>query len=121
MRLSVADTGIGMPPEAVARLGRPFEQFTRTLHNGMRGSGLGFAIARSLVELHGGTVQIESEEGVGTMVHIEFPNEADAAPDAAAPARGEPFSQGTPPHRMPSRPPRQPVLGRATPKLSRTG
>ena len=126
VRLSVTDTGIGMSPEAVARLGRPFEQFTRTLHNGMRGSGLGFAIARSLVELHGGTVQIESEEGVGTTVHILLPNEAEAAPDAAAPACGEPSSQSAPPQRMPppampSRPPRQPVLGRATPKLSRTG
>ncbi len=71
--LSVEDTGVGMPPDAVARLGRPFEQANPALRNGIRGSGLGLAIARSLIELHGGTMRICSAEGTGTTVSMELP------------------------------------------------
>ena len=73
LNLYVEDTGVGMPPNAVDRLGRPFEQLDQSLKNGMRGSGLGLAIARSLVELHDGTMRIVSEEGVGTTVLIQLP------------------------------------------------
>ena len=74
LNLYVEDTGVGMPPSAVEKLGRPFEQLSQPLKNGMRGSGLGLAIARSLVELHDGTMRIVSEEGVGTTVLIQLPN-----------------------------------------------
>ncbi len=70
----VEDTGVGISPEAIARLGRPFEQSDKTLKNGMRGSGLGLAIARSLVDLHGGSLRIRSQQGVGTVVHVHLPN-----------------------------------------------
>ena len=77
--LCVEDTGVGMPPDAVVRLGRPFEQGCKTLKNGIRGSGLGLAIARSLVELHGGTMRITSAEGAGTAVQLRFPQRAKPA------------------------------------------
>ena len=76
LSLSVEDTGVGIPPEALSRLGNPFEQADLRLNNGMRGSGLGLAIARSLVELHGGTMRMTSEPKVGTTVLVQLPGEA---------------------------------------------
>ena len=71
--LYVEDTGVGISNDALARLGRPFEQINSPLQNGNKGSGLGLAIARSLVELHGGALTISSTVGVGTSVHVELP------------------------------------------------
>ena len=73
VNIYVEDTGAGMAPEAVARIGRPFEQIDTPLENGMRGSGLGLAIARSLVELHGGALHIRSTMGTGTIVCVQLP------------------------------------------------
>jgi two-component system cell cycle sensor histidine kinase PleC len=73
INIYVEDTGAGMSPEALARIGKPFEQIDTPLENGMRGSGLGLAIARSLVELHGGTLRIRSTVGAGTIVRIQLP------------------------------------------------
>ena len=73
VNIYVEDTGAGMAPEAVARIGRPFEQIDTPLENGMRGSGLGLAIARSLVELHGGALHIRSTVGTGTIVCVQLP------------------------------------------------
>ena len=73
LRLEVEDTGCGIAPEAMARLGKPFVQIEKRLANGMTGSGLGLAIARSLVDLHGGTLQISSKVGLGTTVSIHLP------------------------------------------------
>ncbi len=73
MNIYVEDTGIGIPPEALPRLGRPFEQWNSLLDNGMKGSGLGLAIARSLVDLHGGTMRIRSALGGGTIVLVHLP------------------------------------------------
>ncbi len=78
IEIAVEDTGVGISPEAIARLGRPFEQTEQTLKNGMRGSGLGLAIARSLVDLHGGSMQIRSEQGAGTLVTVCLPNQRNA-------------------------------------------
>lgn len=75
----VADTGGGIAPDAVARLGRPFEQFGAVLRDGMKGSGLGLAIARSLLELHGGTLRLKSRLGEGTIAMIHFPVPVEAA------------------------------------------
>jgi two-component system cell cycle sensor histidine kinase PleC len=43
------------------------------IENGFKGSGLGFAIARSLVELHGGTIRVRSRVGIGTIVMVSLP------------------------------------------------
>lgn len=74
VNIYVEDTGVGIPPEALARLGKPFEQSDQGLKNGMRGSGLGLAIARSLVELHGGSLRIRSQPDAGTVVLVHLPN-----------------------------------------------
>jgi len=70
---SVEDTGIGIPPEALKKLGRPFEQVGNQFTKSHRGSGLGLAITSSLAELHGGAMRIRSREGQGTIVSVRLP------------------------------------------------
>jgi two-component system cell cycle sensor histidine kinase PleC len=82
--LIIEDTGIGIPPAALAKLGRPFEQVQSPLTRNHKGSGLGLAIARSLVELHGGEMDIASREGRGTRVTVLFPLRPGSSPRAAA-------------------------------------
>src|SRR5207244_12258931 len=76
VRIFIADTGIGIPKEALARLGRPFEQVESHITKSHQGSGLGLAIAKSLTELHGGTIRIRSTPGRGTLVQLRLPSEA---------------------------------------------
>ncbi len=71
--LSIADSGIGIAKEALAKLGRPFEQVESQLTKSHQGSGLGLAIAKSLVELHGGRMRIRSTLGKGTLVVVHLP------------------------------------------------
>jgi len=73
--VGIADTGIGIAPDALARLGRPFEQVESQLVKSHPGSGLGLAISKSLVELHGGRMSIRSTVGRGTMVLVRLPLE----------------------------------------------
>ena len=70
----VEDTGIGIPPEALVSIGRPFSQAGTIMKDGMKGSGLGLAIARSLVEMHGGSLRIRSLVGRGTIVMMHVPD-----------------------------------------------
>ena len=72
---SVKDTGIGIPREALRKLGRPFEQVGNQFTKSHRGSGLGLAITSSLAELHGGAMRIRSREGIGTIVSVRLPVE----------------------------------------------
>lgn len=71
--ITVADTGIGIESSALNKLGRPFVQAENQLTKCHSGTGLGLAISKSLIDLHGGTLLIESEVGVGTRVSIELP------------------------------------------------
>ena len=73
--IAIADTGIGIPQEALTRLGRPFEQVESQLTKSHQGSGLGLAIARSLTELHHGSMRIRSTLGRGTIVLLRLPAE----------------------------------------------
>jgi two-component system cell cycle sensor histidine kinase PleC len=75
----ISDTGIGIPPKDIEKLGRPFEQVENQFTKTKGGSGLGLAISRSLVELHGGVLTIESELGRGTTVTVLLPCEMAAA------------------------------------------
>jgi two-component system, cell cycle sensor histidine kinase PleC len=77
--VSIADTGIGIPEDALARLGRPFEQVESQLTKSHQGSGLGLAIAKSLTELHHGTMRIRSTPEIGTMVLLRLPISRTAA------------------------------------------
>jgi two-component system cell cycle sensor histidine kinase PleC len=73
VNLYVEDNGIGIPAQALQKLGRPFEQVETEFSKSYKGSGLGLAIARSLAELHGGSLRIRSQEGVGTIVLVHLP------------------------------------------------
>jgi two-component system, cell cycle sensor histidine kinase PleC len=73
VRVSVADSGIGISPEDMSRLARPFEQAESQLIKTQQGSGLGLALTKSLVELHQGVLEMHSEPGVGTTVSFTLP------------------------------------------------
>jgi two-component system cell cycle sensor histidine kinase PleC len=78
VNIVIRDNGIGIAPEALDRLGQPFEQVQDQFTKDHKGSGLGLAIARSLTSLHGGTFKITSEPGQGTTVSVRLPFECHA-------------------------------------------
>ena len=88
--IAIADNGIGIPKDALRKLGRPFEQVESQLTKRHQGSGLGLAIAKSLVEMHGGVMRIRSKLGKGTMVVVRLP------PEMKPPARAERGETATP-------------------------
>jgi len=71
--IAIADNGIGIPKDALRKLGRPFEQVESQLTKKYQGSGLGLAIAKSLTKMHGGGMRIRSILGKGTMVVVRLP------------------------------------------------
>lgn len=74
VRLAVADSGVGIRPEDRERLFRMFEQADPSLTRRQSGTGLGLALVRRLVDLHGGRVWVESRgEGQGSTFHVEIP------------------------------------------------
>ena len=71
LRLDVSDLGIGISQEDQGRL---FETFHRGANVGeISGTGLGLSIVRGAVELHGGTVEVQSQLGVGTQFRVRIP------------------------------------------------
>lgn len=77
---SVKDTGIGMSKEFIEKIYEPFEREKTSTVSGVQGTGLGMSITKSLVDLMGGTIEIQSELGVGTQmsVTITFKNADDS-------------------------------------------
>lgn len=71
--IAIEDTGIGIPRHAITKLGKPFEQVESQFSRNHQGSGLGLAIAKSLAELHGGSLRIRSTVGRGTTVVVRLP------------------------------------------------
>jgi signal transduction histidine kinase/DNA-binding NarL/FixJ family response regulator len=78
--ITVADTGIGMKPEDIPAALTPFRQLEGQLARRYEGTGLGLPIAKMLVELHDGTLEVESQVGRGTIVRIRLPQERMTAP-----------------------------------------
>jgi PAS domain S-box-containing protein len=74
-RIRVRDTGIGIPPESMETAFEAFVQIEDAYARKSSGTGLGLYLTRSLAELHGGTVKIESEVGAGTTVTVQLPPE----------------------------------------------
>jgi len=89
VQLCVRDTGIGIPARDLPRLGIPFEQVRRSPDVAHSGTGLGLALVSALAQKHGGTMQIESEEGVGTAVTITLPALAQPLPVRVGSAAAE--------------------------------
>ncbi len=73
MQISVADSGIGIPPEGLLQLFTPFTQTDSGLARRFEGTGLGLAMVKLLAELHGGTVAVESAVGKGSRFTVWLP------------------------------------------------
>lgn len=88
VHLEVRDTGAGIPPEQLPHVFEKFYQADNQRSAAHAGAGLGLAIAREIVEAHGGTIEVESTVGVGTAFTITMPVQArGGAPQPELPAR----------------------------------
>lgn len=85
IRFEVRDTGIGIVPEARERIFEPFSQADESILDSFGGTGLGLAICRQIVELHGGTIGVDSEIGTGSTFWFELPMPAVDLPVETAP------------------------------------
>jgi signal transduction histidine kinase len=72
LMLTVTDTGIGIPSADLERVLQPFEQVDSSLSRMNQGTGLGLPLVKAIMELHGGTLELSSEVGVGTRVTVTF-------------------------------------------------
>ncbi len=72
-RIDVSDSGIGIPPEEIARLFDRFFRASNAATDGRPGSGLGLSIVKEIAEMHGGRVEVTSALGAGTTVHLFLP------------------------------------------------
>ena len=79
LQLVVSDTGIGIAADKLAGIGEPFVQAQSQLGRHYEGTGLGLALVKGLVDLHGGEFSIESTEGKGTVVTIDLPADGSGA------------------------------------------
>ncbi len=71
--ISVSDTGIGIPPEEVENIFKPFHQIDTGLTRKYEGTGLGLSICKRMVEKMGGTIDVESQVGRGSIFTIQIP------------------------------------------------
>jgi PAS domain S-box-containing protein len=82
VKVSVADTGPGIPADEAARIFDKFYQVTQTEKQKARGTGLGLSIAKALVEMHGGKIWLESQAGKGSTFCFTLPAEQSARSDS---------------------------------------
>lgn len=80
LRISVIDSGIGIAPEDLGRLFQRFSQIDGSTSREFAGTGLGLALAKELVELHGGAIQVDSQPGRGSCFWFTLPI-SDDVPD----------------------------------------
>ncbi|OFW84319.1 MAG: hypothetical protein A2018_07465 [Alphaproteobacteria bacterium GWF2_58_20] len=80
IHILVRDTGIGISSEDQARIFEPYVQGNIMISQSFGGTGLGLAISRRLVELHGGTLTLESQPGQGTSIHLWLPAISSSSP-----------------------------------------
>ncbi len=74
IQVTVADNGVGIPKDKIKQAMEPFGQVSEGAENSLyQGTGLGLPLAKAMVELHDGTLRLESEVDVGTTVFVNFP------------------------------------------------
>ncbi len=78
MRLSVRDTGVGIAAADIPKIMESFAQADNARAGVTEGTGLGLPLVKAMIELHGGTLELDSEVDVGTTVTIRFPPERSA-------------------------------------------
>jgi len=100
---SVADTGIGIAPDDQAKLFQPFVQIDSTLNRHYEGTGLGLALVKQIVDLHGGSVSLTSQLGQGSCFTMRLPYLG--AAEAAPPSLLLDMSPDMPPDMSPDMPP----------------
>ncbi len=100
VRLEVEDTGIGIPEDQMPRLFERFHRVQGAQARSFEGSGIGLALVKELVHLHGGTIDVESREGKGSTFRVSLPRGkahlpadrvTDQPADAGQPSGGAPF------------------------------
>jgi signal transduction histidine kinase len=79
LRIRIGDTGIGMRPQDIPLVVQPFYRVNSAYDATRQGAGLGLPFAKAVVELHGGTLGIESRPGAGTTVTVTLPAALGAA------------------------------------------
>jgi PAS domain S-box-containing protein len=95
LKISVTDTGIGISPEGLQHLFRPFSQIDSGLARQFEGTGLGLAMVKLLAELHGGTVAVESAVDQGSCFSVWLPLRVSEEPAAARAKEAPAFSIDT--------------------------
>jgi PAS domain S-box-containing protein len=73
IKITVSDTGVGISEEDIKKLFNPFEQVDTSKNRKTKGTGLGLTITKSIVDLMGGQITVESEYGKGSSFHVEIP------------------------------------------------
>ncbi|WP_338104145.1 ATP-binding protein, partial [Streptomyces barkulensis] len=89
--LRVSDTGIGVPRDELPRLFERFHRIENARARSNEGSGIGLALVKELVGLHGGTITADSTEGEGTVLTVRLPFGTDRLPAGSADRGAEPF------------------------------
>ncbi len=74
LRISITDTGMGMNDEELEKALSPFGQLDTDMNRTKSGTGLGLTLVKSLIELHGGALEILSQKGIGTTATLIFPS-----------------------------------------------
>lgn len=73
LAITISDSGIGMARDDLPRVLQPFVQAENTLGRRREGTGLGLALVKAMMEIHGGSIEIQSELGAGTAATLKFP------------------------------------------------
>ena len=71
----MADTGIGIPPDKLAEVTKPFYQIDNVMTRRHQGTGIGLSITDTLMSLHGGVLRLDSREDRGTTAMLVFPGQ----------------------------------------------
>jgi signal transduction histidine kinase len=71
--MQVCDQGVGIPDAEISQIFEPFYRAANSRAQGIKGTGIGLASVRQIIDLHGGTISVTSEEHVGTCFTVELP------------------------------------------------